>query len=337
MQSRLVLVDSDDYTASILADDLARRGIAGIIRAHNPLDLPDLLGQSDPEAVIFNYHSDRPESLAACSTIKMLAPKAAIVAIASPGPAMKALRAWSRQTGCIDVIVEKPLSDERFFLVLDDLLKARVAARRIESRASRLERLVPAPALTAIEQEDAHEAELFEAAVLFTDIRGSSQLIREQPVREFFRNLNEVLSAQAAEIGRHEGAVVKYTGDGLLAVFRGMGRSYLALRCALDLVQDHGGYPLPFGVGVAEGLVMAGLIGDSRRSGQRQQYDVIGATVHLAARLCSMAAAGEVIATRSVNGVARLQSPPVRDIGKVSLRGFSAGVDCVAFQPARST
>jgi hypothetical protein len=72
-------------------------------------------------------------------------------------------------------------------------------------------------------------AEIFETVVLFTDIRGSSQLIRETPPQMFFQNLNGLLSAQAALVRNHQGAVVKYTGDGMMAVFRGMGRSYLAL------------------------------------------------------------------------------------------------------------
>lgn len=105
----------------------------------------------------------------------------------------------------------------------------------------------------------------------------------------------------------------------------------MALRCALDLAGASNSHELPFGVGVAEGLVLAGLIGDSSLAGQRRQYDVIGATAHLAARLCGMANSGEVIATRSINTVAKISSPLPRSIGNQSIRGFDSGIDCVAF------
>ncbi len=332
---QLMLVDSDSYTSSLLMEDLSRRGLSDVRIVANTLELPSTLAEDKPEVVIFNYHSARSESLLACSAIKSLAPQAALIAIVSPGPALKTVRAWSRDNNCIDAIIEKPLSDERFFMTVQDLLKVKKASRDLEARAERLANLVPEGALSAMERNFHNEAELFEAAVLFTDIRGSSQLIREMPPRDFFQLLNQLLSAQSRQIKRYEGSVIKYTGDGVMAVFRGMGRSYLALRCALEIAASNNDQrPLPFGIGVAEGLVLAGLIGDSNQAGQRRQYDVIGATVHLAARLCNMASPGEVIVTKNINAVARVETPAPRPIGSVSIRGFESEIDCVAFKPS---
>lgn len=331
--ARVVLVDRDGYTASILAAELANRGFVPVESVANALDLPRVLSGRKPEAVIFNYHADQPDSLIACSTIRALAPQAVIVAIASLGPALKAVRSWSEQTGSIDLVVEKPLSIEHFFPTFATLLKARTASRRIETKAERLSGLVPEGALSAAEKGAGGEAEMFEAAVLFTDIRGSSQLIRTTPPRDFFAGLNTQLSAHSRVITQFDGSVIKYTGDGVMAIFRGMGHSYLALQCALELARTGTNKPLPFGTGVAEGLVLAGLIGDFHSSGQRRQYDVIGATVHLAARLCSLAGPGEVVTTKSLNSVAKLQIPPAREIGSVSIKGFEQDIDCVAFSP----
>ncbi len=331
--SRLMLVDSVSYTASVLSDDLAMRGFDNVQTVSSTLDLPAILADAQPDAVIFNYHADQPDSLIACSTIKLMAPQTAIIAIVSPGPSLKSVRAWSKQSRCIDVIIEKPLSDERFFMTLEDLLKVKVSLRDLQTKTERLANLVPEGALSAVENSFNNEAELFEAAVLFTDVRGSSQLIREMPPREFFELLNQLLSAQSRQINHFQGSVVKYTGDGVMAIFRGMGRSYLALRCALELAHISSTQRLPFGVGVAEGLVLAGLLGDSNRAGQRRQYDVIGATVHLASRLCAMADEGEVVATRDINVVAKLATHNSRPIGNVAIRGFNIEVDCVALKP----
>jgi class 3 adenylate cyclase len=331
----VVLVDRDAYTTSILAAELAGRGFASVTSVANALDLPRALGDSNPEAVIFNYHADQPDSLIACSTIRSLTPRAAIIAIASPGPALKAVRAWSAQTNCIDLIVEKPLSYERFFPALDTLLQTRSASRELAAKAEKLSNLVPEGALTAAEKGSGSEAELFEAAVLFTDIRGSSQLIRSMPPRDFFGVLNPLLSAHSKLVTQFDGSVIKYTGDGVMAIFRGMGHTYMALRCALELAATGANKPLPFGTGVAEGLVLAGLIGDSHAAGQRRQYDVIGATVHLSARLCGLAGPGEVVTTKSLNSVVKLQAPLARQIGRVPIKGFEQEVECVAFSAAR--
>ena len=332
--SRLMLIDSNDYTSALLVDDLARRGFDDIQAVASTLELPHLLANAKPDVVIFNYRSDRPDDLSACTIVKLMAPQAAIVAIVSPGPTLKAVRAWSQQTQCINVIIEKPLSNERLFAALTDLLKVSVSLRDLRTKTEHLTNLVPEAAVSFVESRPDFEAELFEAAVLFTDIRGSSRLIREMPPRDFFQHLNQLLSGQAAQVNQYQGSVIKYTGDGLMAVFRGMGSSYLALRCALELACISDDESLPFGVGVAEGLVLAGLIGDSRRTGQRRQYDVIGATAHLAARLCSLAEGGEVMATRSINAVAKIAIPAPREIGNVSIRGFDALFACIAFKPS---
>ena len=317
----------------MLSAELASRGFGPIRQVADAAGLAATLGDARPGVAIFNYHADQPDSLAACGAIRAMLPEARIVALASPGPALKTVRAWAGAGGCIDVIIEKPLSYDRLSATLAGLLEASDANRKLESKAQKLSRLVPDGALSAAEDSSTGDGELFEAAVLFTDIRGSSQLIRTMPARDFFGLLNELLSEHSKQITRFEGSVIKYTGDGVMAIFRGMGKSYLALRCGLELAAAGASHRLPFGTGIAQGLVLAGLIGDSRQAGQRRQYDVIGATVHLAARLCGVAAAGEVVTTSSLGAVARIGSPAPRHFGPVAIKGFDGGIDCVAFGP----
>ena len=328
--SRLLLLDREDYSAGILLDELRRKGFGEVVRVHDPAGIERGLADATPDVVIFNYHFHHKESLAECSRVKQLAPHTAIVAVVSAGPAMRLVRDWARETREIDVVIEKPLSDERFFLVLRDLADAKHASRTQQSRLERLSNLVPEGALSAIERSAREEAELFEAAVVFTDIRRSSRLITTLPPQDYFALLNRSLSAQAHVVEIHSGSVVKFTGDGLLAVFRGMGRAHLALRCALELAKPLAQEPLPFGVGAAQGLILAGFVGDSHAATRRRQYDVIGSTVHLAARLCSLAGDGEVVATRALHTAARLPAAPHHAIGPVAIRGFETGIECVS-------
>ena len=328
----MLLFDHDSYTASVLLASLRAHGFGELQHARGTLDLSGALQAANPDVIILNHHLERPDDLSVCCTIRSMAPSAAVVVLVAPGPALKQVRAWARQTRSIDSILEKPLSDDFFFTTLEDLLASRQAARKLQDRAHRLAKLVPVDALPAVESGVDAGASFFEAAVLFTDIRGSSQLIRKLPPQDFFALLNQLLSAQARQIEGFEGSVIKYTGDGVMAIFKGVGHAYLALRCALELARMSKVQALPYGVGVEQGLVLAGFIGDSNQAGQRRQYDVIGATVHLASRLCGMADAGEVMATKAINAVGKIRVPEPRPIEGLLVRGFDQQIDCVAFK-----
>lgn len=176
----------------------------------------------------------------------------------------------------------------------------------------------------------AEDGDLFEATLLFSDMRGSSDLVTRMAPRDFFRLLNGSLSAQADCIRGLGGEVVKYTGDGVMAVFRGAGRASLAIRCALALARGCGAQDgVPFGIGLAEGPVLAGFVGPDGPA-ERRHYDVIGAAVHLAARLCAMAGPGEVLATCDVGNAAPDPAMPRRR-RHVSVPGFAEPIACVAF------
>ena len=335
IDSKIMLLDKNDYTSSLLLSNLQLHGFKDIKTVADVGALTKAIAECRPDVVIFNYHFDEFESLTLCTTLKQMSPQSLIVAIVSPGPAFKTVDLWAKQTKSIDLIVEKPLSEKRFFTVLEDLLRARKSSRALETKSQLLVNLVPEAALSAIDTNFNNEAKMFEATVLFTDIRRSTELIREMPPREYFQLLNDLLSSQATLIKQFEGSVIKYTGDGVMAVFSGTGRSYLALRCALALAKISHNHKLSYGVGVAEGLVLAGLIGNSKSDNQRFQYDVIGATVHLASRLCGMASPGEVITTKKLIAVARFNEHTAHDIGSVSIKGFTDKIDCVAFNPSK--
>ena len=326
----LLLIDPEDYSAEILIEALRNKGFDTAVRVRGEAGLEAALTDIKPDVVIFNYHVQHPESLTTCATVKRLAKDVALVAVVSPGPALRFVREWTRSSRIIDAVIEKPLSDERFFLVLRDLATTKREARKQSDRLNRITNLVPKDALSAVDRTGSEKATIDQAAVVFTDIRRSSQLITAMDAQAYFALLNQSLSAQAKIIERYSGSVVKYTGDGVLATFRGMGSSYLALRCASELGKPAPQQPLAFGIGAAHGLILAGFVGDWNRSGRLLQYDVTGVTVHLAARLCSLAKDAQVITTLALHKASHLHHVPHRPVGKLAIRGFEAGVDCVS-------
>lgn len=333
----LLLIDPDHYTAGLLAETLHEMGYAGLTIAHNALDASAALGTQRFGAVILNFQSNQRDMLACCATARLADPHLPVIVITAPGPGLAEVKQWQTHTRSIDAIVDKPLRHSR----LEQTLGTLVSARRARNRSDQLARLMPAEAAHAA--DTAESTSMIEQAVLFTDLRRSTTLAVALGPLRLFERVNAALSAQAQVVRRCGGTVIKFTGDGLMATFRGSGKNQLALRCALalqplsgtPLVADMAPSPgkpdaLPFGIGLAAGLTITGFIGEP----EQRHYDVIGATVHLAARLCALAGAGEVITTAQINRHSGISQDRRQDMGPVEVRGFDAPIDCVSFAPA---
>jgi len=140
---------------------------------------------------------------------------------------------------------------------------------------------------------------------LFADLRGFTSLAETLPPEEAVDLLNSFFREMTAIIFRHGGTLDKYLGDGLLAVFGApisdAGDPLRAVRCGIDMQNalrelsrewEREGRPvIPMGIGINSGDAIAGNIG----SDQHMEYTVIGDTVNVAARLTSVAGAGEIL------------------------------------------
>ena len=121
--------------------------------------------------------------------------------------------------------------------------------------------------------------------VLFTDIVGSTEHAAELGDARWRTLLARHDEIARTEIERHGGRVVKTIGDGFLATFEGPARSIAAAR-ALSAATSSLGIRVRAGLHTGE----CELIGD----------DIGGMCVHLAARVCALAAPGEVLVSRTV-------------------------------------
>ena len=123
------------------------------------------------------------------------------------------------------------------------------------------------------------------ATVLFTDIVGSTSRAAELGDRRWRELLAEHDRDVRDGLERFRGREIKTIGDGFLATFDGPAR---AVRCA-QWIRD---------TVASRGIeVRAGLhTGEIELAGN----DVAGIAVHIAARICAMAGAGEVLASNTV-------------------------------------
>ena len=169
------------------------------------------------------------------------------------------------------------------------------------------------------------------STVLFADIRGFSRLTEQNEPEMIVNLLNDYFETMVECVFRHDGALDKFVGDEVMALWgvnvEVENHALLATRCALDMMEAIGKLnrkrearllpPIDIGIGIASGVMIAGYMGST----QAMSYTVIGDTVNLASRLCSAARAGEILlnddAWYAVEGRVSGQSlPPVMVKGK---------------------
>jgi class 3 adenylate cyclase len=154
--------------------------------------------------------------------------------------------------------------------------------------------------------------------VLFTDIVGSTTLTQRMGddaammlLRDHDRIVREALSAAG-------GREVKHTGDGIMASFAS---AAAAVRCAARIQRalaqyerEHTEHPIKVRIGAAAGEPV------------EHHQDLFGATVQLAARLCSHALPEQILVSNVIAELCLGKGLPFQDLGEVSLKGFERPV-----------
>jgi len=151
-----------------------------------------------------------------------------------------------------------------------------------------------------------------DVAMLFVDIRGSTTLAEGLTPWDFSAVIDRFYRA-ATDVLIDAGALIeKLIGDEVTAIFAPgfAGRQYVrkAIDAGARLLEigdaDHdGSVGVPLGVGVHAGRAFVGAVGTSRGM---TTISALGDTVNVAARLVSLAAAGEMLVSDSAYAAAGL-------------------------------
>jgi class 3 adenylate cyclase len=152
----------------------------------------------------------------------------------------------------------------------------------------------------ALPDASAVDAERRHLTVMFCDLVGSTSLSTRYDPEDLRDLLGDYHRAVAETVGRFDGFVAKYMGDGVLIYF-GYPQAHeddaeRAVRAGLAVVEAVGQLParedLSVRLGIATGLAVVGdLIGE----GAAQERGVVGETPNLAARLQAVAAPNALI------------------------------------------
>ncbi|MFI5047003.1 MAG: CHASE2 domain-containing protein [Acidimicrobiia bacterium] len=180
--------------------------------------------------------------------------------------------------------------------------------------------------------ELAAEGQRLDMTVLFCDLRGFTALSEKLPPSIVRTMLDHYYDRVTELVLGMRGTLMKYVGDEVFAVWGAPipteDHPALALECAMAIqaltpelnaeLRERGAPEVSFGIGLNTGEAVAAHFG----GGRRRQYDVVGDTVNVGARLCSAAGRGEIILSDAV--LDRVPDPPpVEPVGKVELKGVT--------------
>jgi class 3 adenylate cyclase len=144
------------------------------------------------------------------------------------------------------------------------------------------------------------------ATVLFTDIVDSTAQLARLGDRRWMAVLHDHDTAVRSSLARFHGHAVRFTGDGLLAIFDHPGQ---AIHAAVMMVQSLAA----LGISIRAGLHIGEI--------ERTRHDIGGIAVHIAHRISSVAQPGAVVVSGTVKELVDGSDIEFDDLGREKLKG----------------
>ena len=179
------------------------------------------------------------------------------------------------------------------------------------------------------------ESEQLEVTVLMSDVRGYSAIAETSDPLQLCEQLNAYRARASDAVIAHQGTVMQFVGDAVMAVFGApeplTNHADHALDTATAIHQQqaalneqwssHGLPPFELGIGLSTGIVAAALLG----SEERMEYSVVGDAVNLTQRLQQLATGGATVLSDVTYSAVR--NPPMAErLGPSFLPGRSGAV-----------
>jgi adenylate cyclase len=320
---RVLVVDDSAIVCSMLTQGLMNLGY-DVVSFEDPTKALAELPTLQPDLVVSDYEMPKLNGAELCRQIKSTTQDLPVIILTAHenDDVLTGLQAGA------DDYVRKGTSMEELGARIDAIMRRTNATSRVRKLFARY-------TSDAIVEQVLQSGDLVltgekrEVTVLFADVRNFTSFAETQSPERVMSTLNDVLGRLADAVLAQGGTVDKFLGDGLMAVFgapmksedharRGIAAAFGMLHamtarnrdCSPELV-------LEVGVGVNTGVVVAGSVGNERRT----EYTCIGDTVNVASRICSLAEPGEIIVgagtAQRLPDLAQLEAmAPVRLKGK---------------------
>ncbi|MBR0697732.1 adenylate/guanylate cyclase domain-containing protein [Bradyrhizobium lablabi] len=178
------------------------------------------------------------------------------------------------------------------------------------------------------------------AAIMICDLRDFTKISDNWPRDDVIDLLNGYFDAMSEPIARHGGEILKFIGDGLLAIFplsqpqacANLLKAVAEARQSMIALNEENGKtgraPLNYGIGIHVGDVMYGNIG----SRSRLDFTVIGPAVNMASRLEALTKqlGRPVLLSRAFADFVK-DDFDLERIGEHAVRGFSDPIELFAY------
>jgi adenylate cyclase len=178
------------------------------------------------------------------------------------------------------------------------------------------------------------------AAIMICDLRDFTRISDNWPRDDVINLLNSYFDALSEPIARHGGEILKFIGDGLLAIFplsepsacanllHAVAEARQAIAVLNERYREAGRAPLNYGTGVHVGDVMYGNIG----SQTRLDFTVIGPAVNMASRLETLTKQlhRPVLLSRAFADLVESDFDLER-LGEYPVRGFNDPIELFAY------
>jgi adenylate cyclase len=178
------------------------------------------------------------------------------------------------------------------------------------------------------------------AAIMICDLRDFTRISDNWPRDDVIDLLNGYFDAMSEPIARHGGEILKFIGDGLLAIFplsqpsacanllHAVTEARQAMVALNETNSETGRAPLNYGIGVHVGDVMYGNIG----SLTRLDFTVIGPAVNMASRLEALTKqlGRTVLLSRAFADFVKSDFD-LESVGEYQVRGFNDPIELFAY------
>jgi adenylate cyclase len=179
------------------------------------------------------------------------------------------------------------------------------------------------------------------AAIMICDLRDFTRISDNWPRDDVIDLLNGYFDAMSEPIARHGGEILKFIGDGLLAIFplsepracanllHAVTEAREAMMALNETNVKAGWAPLNYGIGVHVGDVMYGNIGSSTRL----DFTVIGPAVNMASRLETLTkqVGKPVLLSHAFADLVKDEFELER-VGEYPVRGFNDPIELFAYR-----
>jgi adenylate cyclase len=338
-QPRILVVDDTPQNVKLLSDLLRTKGYA-VLTATSGEQALETITVGAPDLVLLDVMMPGLSGYDVCRKIReepatALLPVVFVTSLDAQQERVKGIEAGA------DDFLSKPINQPELFARVRSLLRVKQLQ---DQRLGRLKSFFSpqlAEAIAAGKGDELLKTHRREITVAFFDLRGFTAFTDESEPEEVM----DLLRAYHAALGRlvlaQQGTLERFAGDAVMVFFNDplpidrpaehAVRTALAMRDAFMPIADHwkkrGGFDLGLGVGIAQGYATLGAIGFEGR----WDYAAIGNVTNLAARLCSEAKAGQILADRKT--MAALDGSFHFDEARaLTLKGFDKPVSAFPLQ-----